>query len=57
LAAIGVVDGLDVSAQLKGILVTVILAIISGLMAGKIVSLFGTPKEIYEDRIEFIDAE
>lgn len=57
LSAIVVVNDLDVSAQLKGILVTVVLAIISGLLAGKIVSLFGTPKEIYEDRSEFMDAE
>ena len=56
-SAIVVVNDLDVSAQLKGILVTVVLAIVSGLIAGKIVSLFGTPKEIYEDRSEFMDAE
>lgn len=55
LAAIVVVDGLDVSAQLKGILATVVLAIIAGLLSGKIISLFGKPDEIYDDAAEFED--
>jgi ammonium transporter Rh len=57
LAAIVVVKGLDVSAQLKGIAVTVVLAIVAGLITGKVVSLFGKPKEIYNDFAEFHDAE
>jgi ammonium transporter Rh len=57
LAAIVVVKGLDVSAQLKGIAVTVVLAIVAGLITGKVVSLFGKPKEIYNDFVEFHDAE
>ena len=57
LAAIVVVDGLDVCAQLKGILITVILAIVAGLFAGKVVSLFGRPEKIYNDASEFEDAE
>jgi len=55
LAAIFVVDGLDVSAQLKAIAITVIIAIIAGLISGKIISLFGKPKEIYNDEVEFED--
>ncbi len=55
LAAIVVVDGLDVGAQLKAILVTVIIAVIAGLITGKIVSLFGNPNEIYDDEAEFED--
>jgi ammonium transporter Rh len=57
LAAIVVVDGLDVGAQLKGILVTVTIAIISGLLSGKIISLFGKTEEIYNDALEFEDAD
>lgn len=57
LAAILVVDGLDIAAQLKGILVTIVIAVISGLFAGKIVSLFGKKEDIYDDAAEFEDAE
>jgi len=53
LAAIVVVDGLDMSAQLKGILLTVVIAIVAGFITGKIVSLFGTPDHIYDDEAEF----
>lgn len=56
LAAIVVVDGIDVSAQLKGILITVILAIVGGLLSGKIISLFGSNDKIYDDSAEFEDA-
>ena len=38
---------------IKGILITVIIAIVAGLLSGKIVSLFGQPKVIYDDEAEF----
>lgn len=57
LAAIVVVHGLDISAQLKGIAITVVLAIVAGFLTGKVISLLGKPKEIYNDNAEFIDAE
>lgn len=57
LAAIVVVDGLDATAQIKGILVTVILAVVAGLLSGKLISLFGSNKEIYNDIAEFEDAD
>jgi ammonium transporter Rh len=57
LAAIVVVKGLDIPAQLKGIAITVVMALVAGLLTGKIVSLFGKPKEIYNDFAEFHDAE
>jgi ammonium transporter Rh len=57
LAAIVVVKGLDISAQLKGIAITVVLAIVAGLITGKLISFFGKPKEIYNDFAEFHDAE
>ena len=56
LAAIFVVKGLDVSAQLKGILITIVIAIIAGLLSGKVISLFGKTKEIYNDVAEFNEA-
>ncbi len=57
LAAIVVVDGIDVGAQLKGILITVILAIVAGLLSGKIISMFGKTNEIYNDALEFEDID
>jgi ammonium transporter Rh len=57
LAAIVVVKDLDISAQLKGIAVTIVLAVVAGLITGKLISLFGKPKEIYNDFAEFHDAE
>jgi ammonium transporter Rh len=57
LAAIVVVHGLDITAQLKGILITVSIAIIAGLLSGKIISLFGKLKDVYDDNAEFKDAE
>ncbi|MEI6346594.1 MAG: ammonium transporter [Bacteroidota bacterium] len=57
LAAIVVVNGIDMSAQLKGILITVIIAVIGGLLTGKLVSFFGKPTVIYDDVSEFEDAE
>ena len=55
LAAIFVVDGLDVSAQLKAIAVTIVIAVIAGLFTGKMISLFGNPDDIYDDEAEFED--
>jgi len=53
LVALVIVDGIDAGAQLKGILITAIIAIIAGLFTGKIVSLLGQPKVIYDDKAEF----
>lgn len=53
LAAIVVVDEISVTAQLKGILFTVLLAIVAGLLSGKIVSLFGSLNKVYDDSAEF----
>ncbi len=57
LAAIVVVNGLDPAAQLKGIGATIVIAIVAGLLTGKIVSIFGTSSLLYEDAGEFEDAE
>ena len=57
LAAIVVVDNLSASSQLKGIAITMIIAIIGGLVSGKIIALFGKTDEIYNDAYEFEDVE
>jgi len=57
LAAIFVVDGLDAGSQLKGIAITILIAIVAGMLSGKIVSLFGKPDKIYDDENEFEDVE
>ncbi len=57
LAAIVVVDDISAVAQIKGILVTVVLAVAAGLLSGKVVSLFGTNDKIYEDSAEFEDVD
>ena len=56
-AAIFVVNGLNVSSQLSGILITIASALIFGFLTGKIISLFGHRKEAYIDAEEFMDAE
>jgi ammonium transporter Rh len=57
LVAIMVIPGLSAGAQLTGIAVTVILAIGSGLISGKVISLFGQRIEVYSDAEEFADVE
>lgn len=57
IAAMVVINGLDIVAQLKGIGITIVLAVVSGLLAGKVISLFGKTSEIYNDAAEFADAE
>jgi ammonium transporter Rh len=56
LAALFVVTGINSGAQLAGIAVTVLLAAVSGLFSGKIISFFGRRTEPYLDAEEF-DAE
>lgn len=55
LAAIVVVDNLDASSQLKAIGITIVIAVVGGLITGKIVSLFSKKGEIYDDASEFED--
>ena len=57
LVAIMVIPGLSAGAQLTGIAVTIILAIGSGLISGKVISLFGQRIEVYSDAEEFADVE
>ncbi len=57
LAAIFVVDGLNTGSQLKGIGITIAIAVVAGLISGKIVSLFGKQELLYDDAAEFEDAD
>jgi len=57
LAAIIVVDNIDVSAQLKGIFATIIIAVVAGLITGKIISFTGKHVKIYDDSSEFEGVE
>ena len=52
LVALFVVKGINIQAQLTGIVITVILALLSGLVTGKIVSFFGSRQVPYTDSEE-----
>jgi len=52
LAAMIVVDGISKGAQIKGILITSVLAIVSGLVVGKVLALTGRRKGPYTDSEE-----
>ncbi len=54
LVAMLAVNGISKGAQITGILVTVVLAIVSGLIVGKILSLTGRRTEPYTDDEELI---
>ena len=54
LAALVAVDGISSGAQFKGIIITVVLAGICGLIVGKILTLAGRRDEPYVDSEEFI---
>jgi len=54
LVAIVAVNGISKSNQIKGILITVVFSIISGLLAGKIISFTGRRKVPYTDSEEFL---
>lgn len=54
LAAIFIAQNVVPGLQIKGVFITFIIAWITGLAAGTIVSLFGYRKQSYEDAVEFI---
>ena len=57
LAAVFVVEGINKSNQLKGIAITIIVALVAGYITGKILSAFGRKALVYADSDEFADAE
>ncbi|MGD0785665.1 MAG: ammonium transporter [Sedimentisphaerales bacterium] len=57
IAAIFVVDGINKFSQLKGIGISMLIAIVTGYITGKILSSFGRRTRCYIDSEEFADAE
>jgi len=53
LVALITVEGIDASAQLTGIAITVVIAIIGGFVTGKILSFTGRRNVPYTDSEEF----
>ncbi len=51
--AIFTVQGIDTTAQIKGIFITLIIAIVSGLIVGKVISMIGGRNIPYTDDEEF----
>jgi ammonium transporter Rh len=57
LAVLPIVKGINAGSQLLGIMLTIIIALGTGFIAGKILPILGRKTEAYEDAEEFIDAE
>jgi ammonium transporter Rh len=57
LAALPLIQGINITNQLLGIVVTIVVAFLAGIFTGKILPIFGRKKEAYEDAEEFLDAE
>jgi ammonium transporter Rh len=57
IAAVFVVDGISKSTQIKGIVISIIVAIAAGYITGKILSVFGRRSKAYVDSEEFAEAE
>ena len=53
LSAIVIAEGINTSAQLTGIGITVVVALVAGFVAGKVISLFGRKVVAYDDHDEF----
>ena len=53
LAAIFIADGINVGNQMAGIGITILIAIITGFIAGKIISVLGRRTDPYDDGEEF----
>ncbi len=51
--AIFIVNGINAGSQIKGIVITVILALVTGLATGSILSLMGYRNDSYNDEEEF----
>lgn len=52
IAALVVVKGINVKVQILGILFTVVVAVLTGIISGKIIALFGRKVEAYNDSEE-----
>jgi len=57
LIALAVIPGIAVSAQLIGIVITLVLALVGGLIVGVLVKITGSKVVAYEDKVDFDGAE
>jgi ammonium transporter Rh len=57
LAAVFVVESINKANQLKGIAITIVVALVAGYLTGKILSAFGRKAIVYADIDEFAEAE
>ncbi|MEI6124088.1 MAG: ammonium transporter [Bacteroidota bacterium] len=57
LAVLPIIKGLNIGNQLLGILITIVVALATGFIVGKILPILGRKTEAYEDAEEFLDAE
>jgi len=57
IAAIFVVNGINKSTQIKGIVISIVVALITGYITGKILSAFGRRTQAYVDCEEFVETE
>jgi len=57
LAALPIIHGIDMQGQLSGIVLTIVIALLTGFITGKILPILGRRIESYEDSEEFMDAE
>ena len=55
LAALPIVKGLNIGYQLSGIGITIVVAVVGGLIVGKILPVLGRKTEAYEDAEEFME--
>ncbi|MGR3221438.1 MAG: ammonium transporter [Candidatus Anammoxibacter sp.] len=55
--ALFVVDGINTGSQIKGMVITIVLAVVAGLAVGSILSLLGHRSDSYDDAEEFIIEE
>ena len=55
LAALPIIKGLGMASQLWGIVITIGVAFLTGIITGKILPLFGRKQDAYEDAEEFLD--
>jgi ammonium transporter Rh len=57
LAAIFIVQGINIGSQLAGIGITLVIAIIPGYIIGRIILILGRIKRQYDDSVEIINAD
>jgi ammonium transporter Rh len=55
-AAIAIIPGIA-KAQLVGIIVTVVIALVGGIVSGYIIRAFGSKEVVYEDGDEFANTQ